>query len=118
MKRYNKDIKTFSDGSFETDIVEDPNGKWVKWEDHIYEFFKFREEYEKQINKLQDEINRLQDVVFECNECESLRGPQIEAETIYKVQDVTKCNCSEMAQHCYAELGDYWICPKHGYKKR
>ena len=116
MKRYNPSVKISWDGSFEPDMTEDPYGEWGKWEDNKNEFVMFAEVYEKRIKGLADEIKRLQNVIFECNERESLRGSQIGAETIQKVQDVTECNCEKRLYDCFRE--PFWICPKHGYKKR
>ena len=45
----------------EGQMVEDPEGLWVKWEDHKKESFRFTEIYEKRIRELKAKIGQ------ECN---------------------------------------------------
>lgn len=100
MKRYNMKPKythlspmsdTIRCGAILADPIEDPNGAWVKWEDHKEEFFRFTEIYEKRIRELKAQIGQ------ECN-CEE------KSKTIIKQWPST--------------LIESWVCPAHGYKRR
>ena len=90
MKRYSMDFSTASS-------TRDDNGPWIAWRDYQHEIGLYRGE----IRGLNDKIRRL--------------------EISNVVTD--ECNCLEMAR---GRLGDYphmvmdpwWVCPKHGYKKR
>ena len=91
MKRYKPEIVDYD----LYDMVEDPNGEWVK-----------HEEAQKEIG-----------AAFQMGVMESRVGP-------YHGPRERECNCLEYVRPMFASDSDLhshsacWICPAHGYKRR
>lgn len=113
MKRY----RSVMIGSVRRVMTEDVAGTWVRWEDvedMIIENRNFKAAnaaFNVAEGGLQDEIRRLKTT--------TITGE----DGILKVRDVTECSCADMATGTMAKypnmlMADWWVCPKHGYKKR
>ena len=111
MKRYKLQIESMSTEMFEKCFhtmhlpdpigIEDPNGEWVKWEDHeayVQRWILFREaKLEKTIREQQSEIKRLKDdvILHGCPNC--ARQHEARIRELEGLRDEEIQNCKE----CY-----------------
>ena len=102
MKRYKKLTTTIRilagrEMKIENKMIENPQGRWVKWED---------------VMNLQSQAYETGYFTGENTEKVRAAGHQTEGQGLGAKG--LKCNCDEMfINHAYN-----WICPAHGYKKR
>lgn len=106
------------------------DGEWVRWKDHKGlqdenrclkdETLKAKQDLAScnTINKgLNNRIRRLETKTMQTyDEYDEYIEAQRDSEDVLKVKDVTECNCEAVAP--LMKKGAWWICPKHGYKKR
>ena len=145
MKRYNTGTQIVRSSILETidpgiltirvdqEMTEHSTGKWVKYEDVKKTRYTARMVLD-QSRDLHEEIRRLK---AKLAMKQSGPVPQVGADGILKVRDVTECNCNNwyigengfrtphfpgVECNCLEMTEDpkqpSWICPVHGYKKR
>ncbi len=106
---------------------EDPNGKWVKYEDvkHYNRFHELEGAYST-IETLRGEINKLKDEKLSAlQDAGSYKTINEELQNrIKRIQNGTEksveCNCVDNAKITYPKMfmSKWWVCLVYGYKKR
>lgn len=124
-------------------MVEDPDGIWITWENHLSEIARITEVYERRLKELNDTwehavnlgkkdeaydtYHQINDLKNEMSDLKSgLVRHQANHEdnmTIrgldFKPPKISICNCQRKADLMFSP-GEHiqWVCPVHGYKKR
>ena len=94
------------------------HGLWVRYQDYREEIDRLKEKAER-CSKYNSEIIEYLDENIDW----AVKYKELREELEHTKESMDGCNCLEMAR---GRLGDYphmvmdpwWVCPKHGYKKR